>query len=65
MRHIYATLDAGGVGVFESPTGTVRQRFALFALQRRTRWRRFQTQRLTRARAHAHRARRSACCARR
>jgi hypothetical protein len=25
MRHIYATLDAGGVGVFESPTGTVRQ----------------------------------------
>jgi hypothetical protein len=24
MRHIYATLDAGGVGVFESPTGTVR-----------------------------------------
>ena len=27
MRHIYATLDAGGVGVFESPTGTVR-RFA-------------------------------------
>jgi hypothetical protein len=26
MRHIYATLDAGGVGVFESPTGTVRAR---------------------------------------
>ena len=25
MRHIYATLDAGGVGVFESPTGTVRR----------------------------------------
>ena len=24
MRRIYATLDAGGVGVFESPTGTVR-----------------------------------------
>ena len=25
MRHIYATLDAGGVGVLESPTGTVRR----------------------------------------
>jgi len=24
MRRIYTTLDTGGVGVFESPTGTVR-----------------------------------------
>jgi Rad3-related DNA helicase len=37
MRAIYATLDAGGVGVFESPTGTVRfvVPCALFACTRR------------------------------
>lgn len=34
MRHIYATLDAGGVGVFESPTGTVRRGECLFARKR-------------------------------
>jgi chromosome transmission fidelity protein 1 len=36
MRSIYATLDAGGVGVFESPTGTVRLAgvFARLALVR-------------------------------
>ena len=29
MRHIYRTLECGGVGVFESPTGTVNTALAV------------------------------------